>query len=181
MQTDEEITKLVQSGKTDLFGIIVERYEDKMIRYSRKFLSNQDDINDIVQEVFIKAYTNIQSFDIKRKFSSWLYRIAHNHLVNYLKKKRIILPLLNLDTFFPHNIKEQDINNEIDREETKILINKCLDKLNIKYKEPLVLYYFEELSYKEISDILKIPVSTVGIRIKRAKQQMKSIWTQEIK
>ena len=86
MQTDEEIVELIQSGQTDLFGVIVDRYEDKMKRYSRKFLLNQDDINDIVQDVFIKAYTNIQSVDIKRKFSSWLYRIAHNHLVNYLRK-----------------------------------------------------------------------------------------------
>ncbi len=175
MQTDEEIVELIQSGQTDLFGVIVDRYEDKMKRYSRKFLLNQDDINDIVQDVFIKAYTNIQSVDIKRKFSSWLYRIAHNHLVNYLRKKRVILPLLNLDTFFPHSIDQDSINDEIDREETKNLINKSLNKLNVKYREPLILYYFQELSYKEISDILKIPTSTVGIRIKRGKEKTKTI------
>jgi RNA polymerase sigma-70 factor, ECF subfamily len=181
MQTDEEIAELIQSGKTDLFGVIIDRYEDKMKRYSRKFLLNPDDINDIVQEIFIKAYTNIQSFDIKRKFSSWIYRIAHNHLVNYLRKKRVILPLLNLDTFFPHSIKTNETEDEINRQEIKDSINKSLDQLNIKYKEPLILYYFQELSYKEISDILKIPVSTVGIRIKRAKEQIKNIWTLENK
>ena len=169
METDEEFITKIQQGQLDLFGVIIDRYKDKMERYSRKFLLNQDDINDIVQDIFVKTYTNIQSFDIKRKFSSWIYRIAHNHLINYLRKKRIILPLFDLDTFLPYSVKDEEIDNI----EIKELVNKCLDKLSIKYREPLVLYYFQELSYKEISDILKIPVSTVGIRIKRAKQNMK--------
>jgi len=179
MENDEEIIKKIQKGQSDLFGVIVDRYQGKMERYARKFLLNQGDINDIVQDIFIKAYTNIKGFDIKRKFSSWLYRIAHNHLVNHLRKRKIILPLLDWDTFFPH--KEYDIEEDINNQEIRDLINRCLDKLTIKYREPLVLYYFQELSYREISDILKIPVSTVGIRIKRAKQQMKNIWILEKK
>ena len=86
-QEDEIIAALVQSGQSVLFGVLVKRYEEKMRRYARKFLSNDDDKKDIVQEIFIKAYINIKSFDTKRKFSSWLYRIAHNELVNNLKKK----------------------------------------------------------------------------------------------
>jgi len=177
-QEDEIIAALVQSGQSVLFSTLVKRYEEKMKRYARKFLSDDDDKKDIVQEIFIKAYVNIKSFDTKRKFSSWLYRIAHNELVNNLKKKnKSFLPLFDLDTFSPHYYFNNDKANEnIDRKNTMELIDKCFDELNAKYKEPVVLYYLENLSYKEIADVMSIPVSTVGIRIKRAKKMMKSIF-----
>ena len=175
-QKDEEIALLIQSGKVEFFDFLIERYENKIRRYSRKFLSDYEDINDILQDVFIKAYKNIQSFDTKRKFSPWLYRIAHNELVNALKKKkRNPLPLFDLDVFFPQYFSDNSLNQQIDRQDMREIIDKCLDKLELKYREPIILYYFEELNYKEIADVMQIPISTVGIRIKRAKKIMRSI------
>ena len=177
-QTDEDIALKVQSGNTQLFGVLVERYEAKIKRYAKKFLFGYDDIQDLIQDVFVKAYTNIKGFDSGRKFSSWLYRIAHNELVNNLKKKnKSFLPLFDLDTFSPHYYFNNDnVNEKIDRKNTMKLIDKCFDELNVKYKEPIILYYLENLSYKEIADVMSIPVSTVGIRIKRAKKIMRSIF-----
>lgn len=176
-QADEEIIRLVQSGKIEFFGILIDRYESKIKRYGRKFLSDNEDINDVLQDIFIKAYINIQGFDTKRKFSSWLYRIAHNELINALKKrKKKTLPLFDLDIFFPQYIHDNNnFDRQIERQEMQKIIDKCLDKLEFKYREPILLYYFEGLSYKEIADVLQIPISTVGIRIKRAKDVMKSI------
>ncbi len=85
--TDEAIVRQVQSGNTELFGLLLERYEGKMMRYARRFLFGYHDAEDAVQEIFIKAFTNIQSFDASRRFSPWLYRLAHNELVNVIKKK----------------------------------------------------------------------------------------------
>ena len=177
LKTDEEIAYLVQSGQVEFFNILIERYEEKIKRYSRKFLSSQEDINDVLQDVFIKAYKNIQSFDAKRKFSSWFYRIAHNELINNLKKKKNqSLPLFNLDAFFPqHFHQDNNLKKEINRWETEELIDKCLDKLDFKYREPVILYFFEGLNYKEIAEVMQIPISTVGVRIKRAKEIMKSV------
>jgi len=174
-QKDEEIAKSIQSGKIELFGILIERYEEKIKRYSRKFLSDREDINDVVQNIFIKVYTNIQSFDPKRKFSSWLYRIAHNELVNALKKKKP-LSLFNLDALFPHRFSDNALKEEIGRKDVKMMIDKCLSKLEPKYKEPLILFYLEELRYEEIADVMQIPVSTVGIRLKRGKELMEKIF-----
>ena len=173
-QPDEEIADLVQSGSIELFGVLVDRYEDKIKRYGRKFLSGTEDIEDIVQNIFIKAYKNIQSFDSKRKFSSWIYRIAHNEFVNELKrKKREPLRFFDPDVIFPLLVSNEKENiHDIDKE----MLDKCLDKLSAKYKEPIVLRYFQELSYKEISDILSIPVSTVGIRLKRGIKKIKEIY-----
>lgn len=176
-QSDEEIAALVQAGDIDFFGVLVHRYKEKMIRYARKFLSDNEDINDIIQEIFIKVYKNIQSFDIKRKFSPWLYRIAHNELVNALKKrKKNILPIFEVDTFLPHSFQDNSFGQNIDRQDIQKIINKCLDLLEPKYREPIILYYLEDLSYKEIAEVMRVPISTVGVRIKRAKEMMKSIF-----
>ena len=172
-KTDEEIARLVQSGNIDLFGELIERYEAKMIRYGRKFISGFQDIEDVVQDAFIKAYQNIQSFDVKRKFSSWLYRIAHNEFVNALKKqKKKPLSLFELDIIFPYS-SAKEIDQKIDDQKILKNVDKYLNKLSFKYKEPFILYFSEGLSYKEISDILRIPISTVGIRLKRAKEKIK--------
>jgi RNA polymerase sigma-70 factor, ECF subfamily len=180
-KTDEEIARKVQTGEIDFFNILIARYEKKMRTYARNFLSDQEETNDVLQDIFIKTYKNIKSFDAGRKFSSWLYRIAHNEFVNALKRKnKKTLPLFDLDIFFPQHIKEEkNIPNEIDQKRMRELLGKFLDKLEAKYREPIVLYYFEELSYKEIADVMQVPIATVGIRIKRGKEALKSICQKE--
>src|SRR5438132_8941411 len=87
-QKDEAIASQVQSGRVELFGILITHYQKKMERYAGKLLNNHEDRQDVVQEIFTKAYVNIQSFDTSRKFSSWLYRIAHNEIINIFKKNK---------------------------------------------------------------------------------------------
>jgi len=176
-RSDEQITALVQTGRTDLFGVLVLRYEKSIWRYGRKFISDCDDIEDAVQDIFIKAYKNIQSFDAKRKFSTWLYRIAHNQFVNILKKKKFSpLSLFEFDTFLPQKLIKDDLQQKVIEKEMRELMGKCIDELDAKYKEPLVLHYFEDLNYREISEIMQIPVSTVGVRLKRGRELLSSIW-----
>ncbi len=176
-KSDEDLARQVQNGNTQLFGLIVDRYETKIGRYAKKFVYDQDDIKDVLQEIFIKAYVNIKSFDTARKLSPWIYRIAHNELVNTLrKKKKNTLPLFNLDTFLPRGFSENEINKENDHRDVKQMINTCLAALEPKYKEPTILYYLDELSYSEISEILQIPISTVGVRIKRAREKMQKAY-----
>ena len=170
---DEKIVKLVQEGDINSFSILVERYERKIKRYARKFLSGSEDIEDIVQNIFIKAYKNIQSFDVKRKFSPWIYRIAHNEFINALKKKKTGLQLFSLDILLPYLVDEEKINQEIEFKEIRQSLKYCLNKIDIKYGEPIILYYLEDMSYKEIADIMHIPISTVGIRLKRGKKMLK--------
>jgi len=171
---DEDIAKKVQNGDTESFGLLVERYEQKMMRYARKFLFGRHDAEDLVQEVFLKAYINIQGFDIKRKFSSWLYRIAHNEFINAIKKKRR-LPFISfdIDTLFSHLASEETADREMNEKDLKEMLDSCLNKLDFKYREPLILYYYEEMNYQEIAEVMRIPVSTVGIRLKRGREILK--------
>lgn len=170
-ETDEAVALRVQGGDADAFGELVERYQSKLTRYARKFLLDPDDAKDIVQDIFVKSYQNIQSFDAARRFSPWIYRIAHNEFVNALKKRqsRRTVFTIDFDTLFPHLVADDTADSAALERDTKATLDGYLDKIDAKYREPLVLYYLEGMDYKQISEILQIPVSTVGVRLARGR------------
>ena len=173
IESDESLAIKIQAGQQQFFSEILERYEAKITRYIRRFLSDQKDAEDTAQEVFIKTYRNIRSFDPERKFSSWIYRIAHNEAINFLKKKKLeTLPLFDTDILFPHLARLQQ-KSETDAREIKELMDISLSRLDLKYREPLVLYYIEGFDYQEIADILHIPGATVGVRLNRGRKLLK--------
>lgn len=175
--TDEQLAKLVQGGEVEKFGVLMERYQGKLFRYGKKFLSSEDNIEDVVQDVFIKTYQNIKSFDTSQKFSPWIYRIAHNTYINAIKKdSRGPLYLFDFDTLISHTVTEDSVAREQEQKEMKEMVDKGLSEIELKYREILILFYIEDLSYKEISDILHIPVGTVGVRIMRARELLKGIY-----
>ena len=171
---DEALARLVQQGDTERFGDLVARYEPKLLRYGHKFLSGREDIQDIVQDVFLKAYTNIRGFDPTRSFSSWIYRIAHNAFVNQLRSQGKAPYLLgDADALIAHPSYEEPAIAEHDVALIREAVQTGLDELPQTYREVLILYYLEELSYKDIADVLQVPVGTVGIRLSRGKELLK--------
>lgn len=177
--TDEAIAAKVQAGDGESFGLLMERYEAKLTRYARRFLLNGEDGPDVVQEVFIKAYVNIKSFNPAKRFSPWIYRIAHNEFINAIKKRQrsreMLLSFFEPDIFFPHPLAKESASGEAERANLRAELEKNLNKIGPKYREPLVLYYFEELDYREIADVLRIPAATVGVRLKRGREALKKI------
>jgi RNA polymerase sigma-70 factor (ECF subfamily) len=169
---DEQIVKSILDGDKELYREVIRRYENKLSRYLSKFLSNKDDIEDILQIVFIKAYKNLYGFDVNKKFSSWIYRITHNEAVNHLKKYKSNRIALD-DVEYKLIDEKADINIEADRMFLKKDIEAVISSMDVKYREPLVLYFFEDLSYEEISDVLRIPKNTVGTLIMRGKKMIK--------
>lgn len=174
--SDEKIARRAQGGDKEAYGQLVERYESKLIRYGSKFLNNREDIKDLVQEVFLKAYRNIKSFDISRRFSPWIYRVAHNEFVNALQKnKRNRFLAVNFDEFFPHLKAKETADFSVNQNDLRKTLDSYLEKLDAKYREPIVLYYFQDLGYKEIADILHVPAATVGVRLQRARANLKKM------
>jgi len=169
--TDEEIVERVRAIDSGLYYLIIERYQNKLVRYSESLIKDNSRAMDIVQESFIKAFINLNSFDIKKKFSSWIYRIVHNETINVIKK---YYKEIALSDKFDFNSNE-DLEKSFDQKEIKLKVERCLKDLPLLYSEPLSLYYIDEKSYEEISDILRIPMGTVAIRISRAKKIMKNI------
>jgi len=170
-QTDEEIVEKICNGNLNLYSIIIERYQNKLLRYTHFMINNTDQCADIVQESLVKAYVNLKGFDTKRKFSSWLYKIVHNETLNYIKKhKKQKAMVEEFDVPSDENI-EEDFDKQVDVQK----MEECLKQIDIKYSEPLILFYFEQKSYTEIGDILRMPEGTVATRINRAKKIIKNI------
>ncbi|MFA5777897.1 MAG: sigma-70 family RNA polymerase sigma factor [Candidatus Paceibacterota bacterium] len=169
--SDEEVIKRVRTSNQDLYAVIIDRYQKKLIRYAFNLIKNEDKAVDVVQEAFIKAFINLNSFNLEKKFSSWIYRIVHNQIINTVKKHQKEVPLLE-DWDFQ---SEEDTEKDFEKKEITEKIEKCLENIPLLYSEPLSLYYIDEKSYEEISDILRIPMGTVATRINRAKKLMKKI------
>lgn len=176
MYTDEQLAQHIAQGQSYMLGEIIDRYEAKLRRYIIRMIGQSTDIDDILQEVFIKCFTHIQSFDTTKKFSPWIYRIAHNEAINKVKKRKTV-PFSELDTpeyEFGSNISgELDTDREVIRHQDRLQLREVLAELPDAHREILVLYFYEELSYAEISDILRIPVSSVGVKISRAKDLLR--------
>ena len=177
-KTDEELAKYVQEGRTDAFGLLVVRYEDRLLRYGRRLLFDNEMAKDAVQEVFLRSFSNIQSFNVSKRFSPWIYRIAHNVFINIIKKKeRESYSVINVDTLFSFSGSDGlEAISHAERAEEAERINQYLDKVHSKYREPLVLFYFENKDYREISDILTVPIATVGVRLKRGREKIKKLY-----
>jgi len=169
--SDEKIVEIVRTSDNEVYAEIIKRYKEKLLRYATYLIKDEQKAADIVQDTFIKVYVNLNSFNTKKKFSSWIYRITHNETMNVIKKhkKEVMMP----EDF--DGSSEVNIEKEYDEKELREMIKICLDEIPLKYRESLSLYYLEEKSYKEVSDILRIPVGTVGTRINRGKLLMKKI------
>lgn len=169
---DEKLIEIIRENDRELYSEIIKRYQTKLSHYLRKFICNADELEDVLQDIFIKAYRNLYGFDTKKKFSSWIYRIAHNEAVNYLKKNSGIKISLN-DVEYKIVDEKIDLNGHVDKILLKKEVEKFLENTQLKYREPLILFYFEQKSYEEISDILRMPISTVGTLISRGKKIIK--------
>ena len=176
--SDEEIVVKTLADK-QFFGEIVDRYEAKLTRYmARLGVRNPEDQLDVLQDVFLKVYKNLNAFDSSLRFSSWIYRIAHNEAISWYRKKNVrpeghlIADSEELIGFLSAQEDTQD--QDFDKSVNAVEINTALLKIEPKYREAIVLRFFEHKEYDEISDILKIPVGSVGTLLHRGKKQLAS-------
>jgi len=156
---------------SDHFLCLSNRYEAKLLRYIIRISKfSREDAEDVLQEVFIKTYFNLNGFDKELQFSSWIYRIAHNEAVSAIRKK-VIRPTLSLEVEDLAKFGDSfDMTKEMDTALDRKIIDEALSMLDEKYREVLVLRFLDEKDYVEIADILKKPVSTVGNLILRGKK-----------
>ena len=172
--------KKVIKGDQNAFGEIVELYKDKVFQLCFRMLGNRHEAEDIAQEAFIRAYVNINSFNINLKFSTWLYRIATNLCIDRIRKKK---PDYYLDaevsgtdglTMYSQIAADTTLpEDELQSLELQEMIQKEISKLPEKYRSVIVLKYIEELSLNEISEILDLPLGTVKTRIHRGREALR--------
>lgn len=177
-KTDEELVELALENQYHFLHLI-NRYEKKLLNYIARISGvAREEAEDILQEVFIKIYENLNDFDRDLKFSSWVYRITHNLTISHYRKRQARPQCIFLETeddFLENIASEFDLRQEVDREFLRKNINKILRELRPEYREILILKFLEQNSYKEISDILRRPVGTVGTLVNRAKEQFREM------
>jgi RNA polymerase sigma-70 factor (ECF subfamily) len=170
----------VLKGDQDAYGEIVELYKDKVYQISYRMLGNRHEAEDIAQEAFIRAFINIQSFNIDLKFSTWLFRIATNLCIDRIRKKKPdyyldaeVAGTDGLNMYSQISSKTDMPEKELESLELEETIQREILKLPEKYRTVIVLKYIEELSLIEISEILNLPIGTVKTRIHRGREALR--------
>lgn len=162
-----------------MFCILVDRYQDALLRYVRRLGCTDIEVaKDILQESFIKAYLNLNDYDSAYSFSTWLYRITHNETMSHFRKQKNRPQALTEESakyvfnMLPDGI---DMAEEMDIKLRSQAVEIALKKLKPQYRDVLVLKFFEEKTYDEIADILRIPNGTVATYIARGKADLNSL------
>ena len=174
-KTDEQIVVLTLKNQ-NYYLYLMKRYETKLLNYILKISNiSREDAEDILQEVFIKAYQNLNDFDLNYKFSNWIYSIAHNTTISVFRKKKVRPQTVSWEDKDLNNILEStlDAENTSLQKLTYKHILKITNQLPLKYKEVLILKFVEGKDYQEISDILRKPMGTIATLINRAKKSLK--------
>jgi RNA polymerase sigma-70 factor (ECF subfamily) len=176
--SDQDVVRQTLKDR-QLFRILVERYQDALLRYIKRLGCTDPEVaKDILQETFIKVYVNLNDYDSSFSFSTWVYRIAHNETMNHFRKQKN-RPKVFVDEASLHLFEtipdELDIAREADGTLRGEAAERALTELKPQYRDVLVLRFFEEKSYEEIADILRIPSGTVATYIARGKADLRKL------
>lgn len=168
------------SGNQRAFTQLVDRHRQSVYHVINRIVRNPESTNDLVQETFMKAFSSLASYRSEFRFSTWLYKIAANTSIDFLRKKRI--QALSLDRPFETEDGSVEIEvadysyhpeRELERKEQSLSISEAIDSLPKKYRDVIVYRHQDDKSYEEIADLLRIPVGTVKARIFRARELLK--------
>lgn len=177
-QSDNELAVLARTDQ-DAFGVLVERYSPKLMRYARRLTRlSDDDLYDVLQNTFLKAYRGLAGYNPELSFSSWMYRIAHNESISFLRKHKHALRQVSVeaDELVVQKLTEDtNVIQEAESKHNQAKIIELMDALPEKYRTILVLYYFEDANYETISDIMQLPPGTVATRLRRAKKKLAEV------
>ena len=179
---DAQVVRQVLRGKREMFGVLLERYQKPIFNFVYRFCGNYDFAQELTQETFLRCYQFLKSYDPKRKFSTWLYTVAKNLCIDELKKHRFAREV-SLDDALPA-VDARGAAEGADRSQQVLCIRReedfrlleALQELPASARTVLLLHYFQGLAYQEIGEALDLPVSTVKIRIFRAKKSLLEKW-----
>ncbi len=171
--SDAELVKMVLAGEIEQFSILVERYEKLAFSYLLSRLNDLQEVEDIVQDTFVKAFRHLASYDCERKFAGWLVTIARNLLIDSRRKasRNIASTDLVTDVLLSDSTKENKNHPPeviIQRERYRQIIN-MIQELPEDFRTPFLLRVVNELPYQEIAEILSLPLQTVKNRIFKAR------------
>lgn len=170
VQDEVSLLRASLDGEVGAWGEIITRYKEAVFGLCLGFLRNRSDAEDITHDTFIRAYENLRRYHLEKRFSTWLFTIASNLCRNRLRHRRYHPVISPPDQIGGGGV---DPATEVARENRGACIRKALDLLPPSYRMPMVLRYYNDLSYQEIGVMLSLPEGTVKTRIHRAKALLK--------
>ena len=179
--SDGDIIAGTVAGRLDGFEELVRRYQRPITGYVFRMVGDYESALDVMQEVFIKVYNSLHKYSSEYKFSTWLYRIAHNAAVDHLRRNSITpqsLETENADGSFQIQIESRASSPEQDRErsEWRTEIDSVVRTLPPAYRDLIMLRHGQDLSYDEIAEVTGLPLGTVKNRLFRAREMMREIF-----
>lgn len=169
---------LAKKGNERAFETLLKKYRKSVYYMLLKMVNNPDDAEDLTQEAFAKAFSSLEKFDPRYAFSTWLFRIATNNCIDFIRKKRI--QTISIDTPYENDegdsmsfdIRDPDLtpSEVMLRKQRQEYLKKAIERLPLKYQKLVELRYFKELSYEEVAKELELPLGTVKAQLFRARE-----------
>lgn len=175
--SDQEVVIAVLAGETDKFGELIEQYEKLVFSFLLARLKNLQEVEDIAQETFIKAFRHLKSYDCSKKFTAWLLTIARNIMIDQVRKNSRSIPSTELVSEVLHKKSENEENDpqhENLRREAWRKVVSMINSLPEEVREPFVFRVVNEMPYQEIAEALELPLQTVKNRIFKARQLLRA-------
>ncbi len=171
--TDYELVQQCLAGQDDAFAELVGRYKNLLGKVIYNLINNQDELSDLLQEVFIKIYKSLRQYNPEYPFAAWCKRIAANHCLDQLRKRKPSLVSLEESP----EIYEQENHPEEEylKREMQLKMRKTLNGLPEKYRVPIVLYHQNGLSYEEITSMLGLPMTVIKNRLYRGRLMLREV------
>lgn len=176
-EEDRILIIAARNGEPKAFEKLMQRYRKSVYYTLLKMVRNEEDAEDLTQEAFTKAFASIHNFDAKYSFSTWLFRIATNNCIDFIRKKKLQTLSIHASNSESGNssgvtdVKDEDMNpnEQMLSDQRKKIVHDAVEKLSPRYKQLIQLRFFQELSYEEIADTLELPLGTVKAQLHRAK------------
>jgi len=165
---DKECVRRCLEGETDIYALLVERYEKQVFNIVYQMIHNYESAQDVTQSIFIKVYENLDSYKSKYKFFSWIYRIAVNETLNYIQREK-----KNTELKLEISSDENSPLDNCEKEDEKKCLVEAIEKLSIMYKSVIILKYFLQLSYKDMAYILDVSEGKVKSRLFTARKKLR--------
>lgn len=176
IKNDQTYIDSVLKGDTNAFAILVDRYKNMIFTLALKMLKSREEAEEVSQDTFIKAYKNLSKFKGDSKFSTWLYKIGYRTCLDSLKKNKEKYNTDTIDEVTINKIKSTEgILEGIERKERAKVINECMLSLPEDERSILWMFYFEELSLKEIIEVTDYSEANVKVKLHRARKRLLGI------
>jgi RNA polymerase sigma-70 factor (ECF subfamily) len=186
LKDDKYYIERVVQGNVSAFSYLVDKHKGLVYTIALRMLKKPEDAEELAQDTFVKAFSSLKDFKFESKFSTWLYRITYNGAISKLRKKQI--ELADIDSGYLSEtevISSYDAINDLKRNEQKLYINLAIEQLKDDDSLMITLYYLEECSIEEISEITQLSISNVKVKLHRARKrfydELKGILKEEVK